>query len=463
MKSKKALSALLAVLLTLQLTPAALAAGPGDETAGESLGEAAPESPEPPEGGTETEEPPAVLELNSYQHISFMDGSPDGLFHPQDSIRRSEAAKILYSLLVSPPQETAAYPDLPPDAWYAVPVGVLGKLDLLHADENGMIRPTEAITRAEFASMFSVFLPSNAAGPVFTDVPESHWAYHAITTVAACGIFDGYEDGTFRPEGELTRAESAAAVCRLLGRSADLSALSAAAETVSIFPDVPPDSWTYGPVMEASVAHDHALDFNGVEYWTRTEPRHTVLPDGYHTINGRLYRVQDGMVLRSVIVDGFAYDANGCYSTGSEYLDQRLPEIVSQVTDSSMTRNQKLRALYNYVRDNYRYLKRRLVGKDEAGWEYAAAEEFLQTGAGNCFSYAATYCLLARQLGLPAYTVVGNLYISVNQDHGWVEIPLDGNTYLFDTELEWSFRNRHHKSVNLFMIDINHAPYTYIR
>ncbi len=461
MRSRKVLAILLTAVLTLQSAPAALAAEETDETVPET-GETVLEPDKAVPDETPTSET-AVLELNSYQHTAFMDGSSDGLFHPQDSILRSEAAKIVYSLLIDPPRETAAYPDLSTDAWYAVPVGVLGALDLLHTDENGMIRPAEAITRAEFADIVCVFLPEITGGPVFSDVPETYWAYSSVMTAAACGIFGGYEDSTFRPDGALTRAEAAAAVGRLLGRSADLSALSDAEDIVSIFPDVPADFWAYGPVMEAAVAHTHAFDPNGAEYWTHTEPRHTVLEDGFHTINSRLYRVKDGLFLHSVTVDGFTYDANGRYTTGSDYLDQRLPEIVSKYTGSSMTRDQKLRALYNYVRDNYRYLKRRLIDKGETGWENEAAEDFLKTGAGNCFSYAALYSLLVHQLGIPAYTVVGNLYISIVQDHGWVEIPLDGKTYLFDAELEWSYLNRHNKKIDLFMVDPDHAPYTYIR
>ena len=128
-----------------------------------------------------------------------------------------------------------------------------------------------------------------------------------------------------------------------------------------------------------------------------------------------------------------------------------------------MTRDQKLRALYNYVRDNYTYLKRGLVDKNAVGWENEYAEEFFRTKKGNCFSYSAAFCLLARQLGLPAYTVVGKLEISVVQDHGWVEIPLDGKTYLFDTELEWSLTNRSKRPKNLFMLDVDDLPFTYRR
>ena len=66
------------------------------------------------------------------------------------------------------------------------------------------------------------------------------------------------------------------------------------------------------------------------------------------------------------------------------------------------------------------------MSKGQTGWEAAYAEEFLNLGRGNCYSFSATYCLLARELGLPAYTVVGGLGAS-NSPHGWVEMELDGH------------------------------------
>ena len=105
-----------------------------------------------------------------------------------------------------------------------------------------------------------------------------------------------------------------------------------------------------------------------------------------------------------------------------------------------MTQNQKLRAVYGYVRDQFTYIKRKLIAKSQTGWEPAFAEAFLNDGRGNCFGYAATFCLLARELGYDARTVVG--WLGKNrQPHGWVEIELDGTTYVSDAVLEMKYRS----------------------
>ena len=51
----------------------------------------------------------------------------------------------------------------------------------------------------------------------FKDVPETHWAYKAIEELAEKGIVNGYDDGTFRPNEPITRAEMAALMSRVMG------------------------------------------------------------------------------------------------------------------------------------------------------------------------------------------------------------------------------------------------------
>lgn len=50
----------------------------------------------------------------------------------------------------------------------------------------------------------------------FTDVPESHWAFKAIEDLADMGIINGYEDGTFKPDAPVTRAEVASMLDRYI-------------------------------------------------------------------------------------------------------------------------------------------------------------------------------------------------------------------------------------------------------
>lgn len=87
-----------------------------------------------------------------------------------------------------------------------------------------------------------MMVPANAA-ETFSDVFETHWAYQAIERCAAKKWFNGYPDGTFRPDGEITRAEAMKVFVEFLGEPLEQV-------TESTYYDVSPTEW-YAPYVEA--------------------------------------------------------------------------------------------------------------------------------------------------------------------------------------------------------------------
>ena len=402
-----------------------------------------------------------TITLNDWDHTKYMDGSEDGLFYPNRDMTRAEAAQILYGLLAEKPTAHASYSDVAQGMWYTEAVETLGGMGVLDCPAGSAFRPNAAISRGEFALMLSHFIAGTGELETFPDVPVGSRFYEAVGATAAEGLFTGYEDGTFHPDAALTRAQATVVFNHLLDREPDTSTIDTS-PNVRLFPDVPTSHWAYDAIMEATISHTYTTS-QGHEVWAQVTAEPSALADGFHRINGRLYRVQNGMFVHSTTVDDFTYDDQGRYTTGSAALDTKLNNIVETYTNSSMTRDQKLRALYNYVRDNFSYLKRDLVSKGSTGWEPAYAEEFLRLGRGNCYSFSATFCLLARELGLPAYTVVGGLGQSASP-HGWVEINLDGTTYMFDPQLEWRYLHDYGRSgYDLFMVRPSQARFIYVR
>ena len=403
---------------------------------------------------------------SSASHSKYMNGGDDGLFHPADSLTRAELAQMLYAVVEQRPETTPTFSDVASDAWYAPAVETIAGLGIMDGGSDGAFRPDQAVTRAECAVAFSRVIPSDSRQrTAFPDVPVGYWAYDAIARVGGYGLFQGDEKGYFNPDSGLSRAETVVVFNRLLGRAPDAATL-ASADNLRVFPDVPTTHWAYSHIMEATVSHESVINGSGVETWTSVTTEKTALPDGYYRIDGWLYCVKNGVFLHGTAgqtyTDGvFTFDENGRYTTGNAELDQRLNAIVETYTNDSMTRDQKLRALYNYVRDNYTYLSRPHVSKGQTGWEPAYALFFLQNGKGNCFSFSATYCLLCRELGQPAYTVVGGLGRSASP-HGWVEIVLDGTRYMFDTQLEWRYLHDYGRSgYNLFKMVPGKTPFIY--
>src|SRR5690606_37654603 len=88
---------------------------------------------------------------------------------------------------------------------------------------DGSFRPNGAVTRAEFAVMLTKGLKLSgseaaASGLNFTDRDSIRpWAQNAIVQALQAGIISGYEDGSFRPSREVTRAEMMSMLARAAG------------------------------------------------------------------------------------------------------------------------------------------------------------------------------------------------------------------------------------------------------
>lgn len=135
---------------------------------------------------------------------------------------------------------------------------------------------------------------------------------------------------------------------------------------------------------------------------------------------------------------------DGLYHTGDPELDELLYAIVEEQTDESMTDEEKLHALYQYVSGSFGYLRRSCYEPGETGWENKEALTMLTERKGNCYNFAATFCLLARCIGYDAAAYSGTIYGQAaegqtrppDRPHGWVEINIDGTDYIFDPDMQ---------------------------
>ena len=292
---------------------------------------------------------------------------------------------------------------------------------------------------------------------------QSHWAYSVILSAAAKGWINGYSDGTFHPDGTLSRAEAAAVINRVLGRSADAGTI-ASAEGIRIFPDVDSSHWAYLHIMEASISHEcGARNAGESESWTSFTREKTVLTPGTHVIQGTLYCVDaaTGDFVRNRYVDGHWYDASGKYVTGNSTLDALMRAATAASTTANMTQQQMLKSTFDYVVNNFTYLKRAILDTGAVGWEEEYAVPMFQNHKGNCYSFAAAYYYLAKNIGYDPRTVAG-LVGNNRRPHGWVEIDIAGKTYIYDTELTMAKRAAGY-SYYLFEMTPGNAPFIYAK
>lgn len=206
--------------------------------------------------------------LNTEDHRDYLHGFEDGLFRPDASMTRAEAAQMFYNLLKDQNiQGQNTFTDVPEEMWYFEAVNALETLGVMRGVTNERFEPDRPITRGELVVTAVRFTKHQKGTAVFTDVAETDWYYPEISAAASRGWIDGYEDGTFRPNNYIARAEAAAVINRLLGRQADEDFLKRHPAGLRDFPDVLPSHWGYGDIMEAANAHDYRGE-SGRERWT---------------------------------------------------------------------------------------------------------------------------------------------------------------------------------------------------
>ena len=205
--------------------------------------------------------------LNTKDHEVFLNGYPDGSFGPDRSMTRAEVAAMFSNLLLDKNVPiTTSFSDVAEDAWYAGAVNMLASLDMIAGYEDGTFRPDAPITRAEFTAIAMRFADAAPEGEnIFSDVHAGDWFYDVVVGSIQYGWIGGYEDGTFRPQNTITRAEVTAITNRMLGRVADEAFIDAADELRS-FGDLSDAHWAYYSIMEATNAHDYTTS-DGVEEW----------------------------------------------------------------------------------------------------------------------------------------------------------------------------------------------------
>ena len=93
----------------------------------------------------------------------------------------------------------------------------------------------------------------------FGDVSDSYWAAEYIKAAAKSGWINGYEDGSFRADRNISRAEVVTIVNRLLAREADESYIADNLRKLNTFSDMSGKHWAYYAVMEAANAHTAIL------------------------------------------------------------------------------------------------------------------------------------------------------------------------------------------------------------
>ena len=148
----------------------------------------------------------------------------------------------------------------------------LANMGIIDGFSDGTFRPYAKITRAQFAKIAVGFFETTREDyqGYFTDVDINAWYTEYVEAAARVGLIEGFNDGTFRPNTNITRAQACVIVNRALGRSPDEDRLLDEDEMIT-WPDNNPEDWFYADMQEATNSHDYTwvtVSGDKVEKWT---------------------------------------------------------------------------------------------------------------------------------------------------------------------------------------------------
>lgn len=146
----------------------------------------------------------------------LLTGYADGTFRPDAGLTRAEAIKVITTHMGLDGQ-ASKFTDVSGAHWANKYIGAAAGAGLMNGYSDGTFRPNEKISRSELAALITrAFKLTGTGNTTFKDVKKEAWYYNSIDALASNKIITGYADSTFKPEKDITRAEFATVVSRLL-------------------------------------------------------------------------------------------------------------------------------------------------------------------------------------------------------------------------------------------------------
>ena len=230
--------------------------------------------------------------LNTKDHYGYIIGYPVDYYtgqpttdqtkkpvRPEGKITRAEVATIYFRMLTDESRtkfwsQSNSYSDVKAGDWFNNAVSTLSNAGIIAGYEDGSFKPNGYITRAEFATIAARFFDVTYNGKdLFPDI-SGHWAKDYINQAANKGFVNGYEDGTFKPDRNITRAEAVTLVNRTLDRHPDKNHFT---KDMLVWPDnMDQTKWYYADMQEATNSHTYQMKENSdktkYENWIKTLP-----------------------------------------------------------------------------------------------------------------------------------------------------------------------------------------------
>ncbi|MBR5329771.1 MAG: S-layer homology domain-containing protein [Firmicutes bacterium] len=224
-------------------------------------------------------------QLNTKDHFGYIMGYPVDYrtgeptddrslwpVRPEGDITRAEVATFFFRMLTDESRaqywsKTNNFSDVEESAWYNNAISTLANAGILNGYVDGTFNPNGKITRAELAVIAVRFLHAEEVyegEDHFSDIAD-HWAQHEINIAAEKGLFEGYPDGAFSPDQAITRAEAVSVVNRSLERKPHKDHFL---PDMAVWPDnMDTSKWYYEDMQEATNSHSYEMRGEGADIY----------------------------------------------------------------------------------------------------------------------------------------------------------------------------------------------------
>ncbi|MBQ8503547.1 MAG: hypothetical protein IJ491_04630 [Clostridia bacterium] len=167
---------------------------------------------------------------------------------------------------------------------------------------------------------------------------------------------------------------------------------------------------------------------------------------GWKKLKGEYYYfMSNGKMAKNTIVGSYYLLNDGTRATDTAV--KQAVKVVKAATNNKMTKEQKLKACYNWIIKNFSYQRDyQDPARLKNNWTKAYAEYAFRNKRGNCYKYASAMGYCAEVLGYDARVVYGKIASgSSRTNHGWTEIRIDGKYYIFDTVQADYYKGNYYK------------------
>ncbi|GIQ71362.1 S-layer homology domain-containing protein [Xylanibacillus composti] len=160
----------------------------------------------------------ASKSLTDWVDKGLVQGYEDGTFKPNDEIKRAEFFALVNRVFGFTEEAEVSFKDVTPEKWFAPEIAKAAAAGYITGYEDGTIKPNREISRQEaaviLANVLSLDLSVNAgvADPFKDAADIASWSKQAVEAVVAAGVMQGYPDATYRPGISITRAEAVVAL-----------------------------------------------------------------------------------------------------------------------------------------------------------------------------------------------------------------------------------------------------------